>query len=146
MSFDPVKAELGRKVLEQTDHFGFLATGAAWIYDAQSERWILELATPMIDAKGPAWVYERLVKLFSKFTLPSGITLLELRVASPDEVMWRMVTSMFGVSDAGVFISGTVSNGIKIPDLFLFRAMNGKGSEEEVASAFDQRYHELVAA
>ncbi|WP_353861255.1 hypothetical protein [Azospirillum formosense] len=89
LKLDNIREKAGRTVLELTDGLGFDTQAAGWIYmddSAEGEReWRLYLITPMIDEKGPVWIYERLLKVFRKVGLPEGITPLDIYIAGPKD-------------------------------------------------------------
>jgi hypothetical protein len=89
VTLDELRRASGRKLLEMTDAVGFGALGAAWIHEPDADHWWYLLVTPMIDSKGPRWVYERLLKVFGKWRLPEGITPLDIRIISPQEAFYR---------------------------------------------------------
>ena len=146
LTLDHARTRLGEQVLEHADRIGLAATGAAWIRDASTDGWILELATPMLDSHGPAWLYQRLATIFSKMPLPQGITMLEFRLASPDEALWRLLASVFHVDRSSVTLSGNVVNGMMLPDMLLYRALPSTKSAAQQAETLDQRYRALVNA
>ena len=80
---DDVRLKSGRELLALTDAIGFGAYAAAWVYDRSTSVWRYVLSTPMLQSHGPAWVYERLLKVFNKIELPEGICPLDIFVIDP---------------------------------------------------------------
>ncbi len=81
---DEQRQAAGQAILELTDRFGFDAFAAGWLYDRPSGHWRYLLVTPMLRTRGPAWVYERLLRLFSHNPLPAGLSPLDVYVIDPD--------------------------------------------------------------
>lgn len=81
----------GDRIIELTDSVGFDATGAGWAFTKATGTWRFFLFTTMADTKGPLWIWERLVKAFSKLHLPEGITPLDIVVASPNEALYGSI-------------------------------------------------------
>jgi len=146
VSLDSGHVLLGQQVLKHADRIGLAATGAAWIRDAATDHWILELATPMIDSHGPAWLYERLSVIVTKMPLPEGISMLELRLASPREALWRALSGMFDVDQSVLTLTANVLNGLALPDVVLYRAVRPPDDEALQAAALDRRYREVADA
>ena len=146
VSLDSGHVLLGQQVLKHADCIGLAATGAAWIRDVATGHWVLELATPMVDSHGPAWLYERLSVIVAKMPLPQGISMLELRLASPREAFWRLLSSMFEVDQSVVTMTANVMNGLALPDIVLYRALSPPEDAPLRAAALDRRYRELADA
>jgi len=83
---DDRRREAGRLLLAKTDELGFAAIGAGWFYHPESGRWLFVLITPMVDTKGPRWIYERLLRIFGKWGLPPGIAPLDIHLVSPSHM------------------------------------------------------------
>ncbi len=81
----------GKEILAMTDRLGFVAPACAWIFMPETEAWRFYLITPMLDEQGPRWIHDRLIKVFNKVDLPSGITPLDIFVGSPRDKLFRHV-------------------------------------------------------
>ncbi len=81
--------DAGLEILRITDGLGFDTQAAGWIFLPEGEQWRYYLITPMVDEKGPRWIYERLLKVFAKMTLPPGISPLDIFVGSPKDPLFR---------------------------------------------------------
>lgn len=146
VTLDDLRKGNGVKLLALTDEFGFAALGAAWVYDRDAERWWYLLVSPMIDSKGPAWVYERLVALFRKLHLPEGISPLDIRIASPKETTFHQLAKQMTVADRPVSFSHARIGGLEITAMHVYRMLTDDGRSGERARNFDARYQELMAA
>lgn len=146
VTLDDLRRENGVKLLALTDEFGFAALGAAWVYDRDAERWWYLLVSPMIDSKGPAWVYERLVALFHKLHLPDGISPLDIRIASPKEARFRDLAGAFRITDSGITIANSQIGGMYITSMFIYRMHKDNGRVGDRTRRFEARYQELMAA
>lgn len=156
MAVEPVKLDdlrrvSGQRLLEMTDEVGFGALGAAWIYDRMVDRWWFLLVSPMIDSRGPRWVYERLLGVFSKLSLPEGITPLDIRVASPREQFFRtfpikiVVPNELGMDVAMDFHNLPV-DGLVIDSMHAYRMQPLDQRAGDRARTFDAKVRELMAA
>lgn len=89
MKLPEERLNAGLSLLALVDRVGFDAIGAGWGYTDESQSWRFYLFTEMTDTKGPLWIWERLLKAFSKLDLPAGMTPLDVMVASPGEWLYR---------------------------------------------------------
>ena len=144
------RREAGYRLLELTDRVGFDALGAGWGFTEATQSWRFYLFTELTDTKGPLWVWERLLKAFSKLDLPPGITPLDIRVASPDEWLYRLIPVKIGDTPEGV---GAVSQtddisswGYGIDRLWLLRSKPEQALRKSVARRFDLKVRQLMAA
>lgn len=81
---DDLRQAAGLEILDLTDRFGFDAFAAGWLHDRQSGAWRYLLVTPMLRTRGPAWVYNRLLRLFRHRPLPDGVSPLDVHVIDQD--------------------------------------------------------------
>jgi hypothetical protein len=91
MNVDEARQEAGREILALTDRFGFDAYAAGWLHNQPTDAWRYFLVTPMLRSRGPAWVYDRLMRLFRHYPLPAGLSPLDIHVIDPE-----METALFG--------------------------------------------------
>ena len=148
----------GRRIIEMTDSVGFDATGAGWGFTKATETWRFYLFTTMADTKGPLWIWERLVKAFSRLPLPEGITPLDIVVASPNEALYRsfpvkLATGTLGVgARADVGGSGEGDGDPQDIDIFwLLRSrpeaalVRSMARRDNAARRFDMKVRQLLA-
>lgn len=89
----------GYDLLRKTDALGFGAIGAGWYQNAPGARWRFFLVTPMIDSKGPNWVYDRLLAALRVVKLPPGIKPLEIHLVSPREERFYDLRKRLNIPD-----------------------------------------------
>ena len=153
----------GRRIIEMTDSVGFDATGAGWAFTKATGTWRFYLFTTMADTKGPRWIWERLVKAFSKLPLPEGITPLDIVVASPNEALYRsfpvkVATGTLGVgarADVGESGEGDGDESGAPSDIDIFWLLRSRPEAALVRSValrnaaaqrFDTKVRQLLAA
>jgi len=130
-----------------TDDVGFGAVGAAWVLDEESQAWHYLLISPMIDSKGPRWVYERLLQVLHKLHLPEGITPLDIVIASPRQINMRQLTQLGQIDRASVIrFNDIIINGMHVHYMAIYRMLPMKTHAGEQATTFDARVRELMAA
>lgn len=152
---DQERLSAGQEILRLTDQVGFGAYAAAWAYDRTTGRWRYVLSTPMLKSQGPRWVYDRLLKVFTRLPLPEGITPLDIFVIDP-------AVEAVVLGDPDVLSVGGIPAGlglvisVKDADLgpfvigfgfvsFLRRLPTAERSRNP-ARTFDRKVHQLLAA
>lgn len=80
---DPTRLKAGAELLRLTDSVGFDARSAAWILDRETGVWRYVLSSPMVAARGPDWVYARLLRAFERLPFPEGMSPLDVFVIEP---------------------------------------------------------------
>jgi hypothetical protein len=83
LKLDPTREAAGAQLLAMTDRVGFHAYAAAWVRNRDTDAWHFVLVSPMVETRGPKWIYERLLRVFRVVPLPEGITPLEIHVVGP---------------------------------------------------------------
>ena len=145
------RREAGRRLLALIDGVSFGATGAFWAYRSEEKLWQLVLVTPMIDDRGPLWVYERLLQAFKRWALPAGITPLEIVLRSPREALFRAFPyrstkspsgEATGTEDLGASILG---GGEMFGSLVIYR-MEPFAEGADTSDQFDHDVQALLAA
>jgi hypothetical protein len=97
IELDKQREEAGWEILSLSDRLGLGAQAAFWLYSEDASRWQYYLITPLVDEKGPRWIYERLLKVFQKTKLPPGIKPLDIFVFTP---AWDVFQGMFNMEDS----------------------------------------------
>lgn len=144
---DDVRRSSGYELLSMLDGVGFGAIGAAWVLDEDSDRWRYLLISPMIDSKGPHWVYERLLQVFRKLKLPKGITPLDIVVASPREIDMQRLTHITHTNGALMIVSGMMVNDMHVHFMAIYRMLPFAPRDAgERVKAFDRKVAQLMAA
>jgi hypothetical protein len=146
MTPDLARLQLGRETLARIEALGLDVTGAAWMRDEDSNSWVFEVATPLVDSHGPKWIYDRLAPIVAHMPLPAGIHMLQVRLASPGESLWRTIAKNFAVETAAVMTEPSVSEGVPLPEMLLLRSRRHAGNAEQSAARLDRQYRELAGA
>lgn len=142
--------DAGYDILRKTDDIGLNAIGAGWFLPSDDDRWRFFLVTPLIDSRGPAWVYERLIKALRVLHFPKGITPLQVHLVSPREERFYDLSRRLAVPEMGernLFhcSDGSVNrHGMAAIVVYRMREMDQRAAE--TARRFDARVGELLAA
>lgn len=97
LNFERLRA--GYELLRKTDALSFNAIGAGWYQSSHEGRWRFFLVTPMIDSKGPKWVYSRLLAALRVMKIPPGIKPLEIHLVSPREERFYNLHKKLNIPD-----------------------------------------------
>ncbi|CAK0769021.1 conserved hypothetical protein [uncultured Gammaproteobacteria bacterium] len=149
IDLDSARESAGREILNLVDRIGFPTQAAGWIYAVDPEttagRWNYYLITPMLDEKGPHWIYERLLKVFSRIGLPAGITPLDIHVGIPTDRLYLVLSRLITVIEAPFH----VVNGAIGDETIVCRAYFYRINKEPISvkpRLFDRRVQQLLAA
>jgi len=143
-----MRNQSGRALLQLTDNVGFGANGAGWIYNKDRKAWVFLLITGMIDQKGPRWIYDRLLSVFEKLSLPAGISPLDIMIVSPRETKWAALPSGVRVDDGAnlAYINNLRVEGFRYDNIVLYRMNPAPQNTSAQAAIFDRRVAELTTA
>lgn len=96
-TLEPDREAAGRAILRMLDDVGLEVYAAAWVFSRDTQRWRYVVSTPLLRLKGPAWIYERLLKVFIAQGLPSGVTPLDVFIIDPEMEMAVLGSMLMGV-------------------------------------------------
>lgn len=150
VTLDEARRASGAELLKLLDGVAFGAVGAAWVYSRDVDRWHYLLITSMVDTKGPQWIYERLLKVFTRLRLPDGITPLDIVVASSKEQAFvQFPFHKYGddpSQDEVLRIQNVNFNGFEVDAIFLYRFRSTMASTGDGSRKFDLKVRQLLAA
>jgi hypothetical protein len=150
LTLDETRRESGSALLKLTDEVGFGALGAAWVYNREADRWWFLLVSPMVDTKGPLWIYQRFLQIFQKWQMPDGITPMDIRVASPKEEFFRSfpIKSMPAADQMGITIelANMAINDMTIDRMSIYRMNALAPKAPDNSRLFDLRVRQFLAA
>lgn len=83
---------VGRKLVELLDEAALDVRSALWLYRAESGDWVLLLAFPEAETRGPRVVYERIQKVFAlKRSQLEPLSLEDIVVTVPSDPLVRLL-------------------------------------------------------
>lgn len=98
-TLDAGREAAGRAILSMLDDVGLEVYAAAWVFSRDTQRWRYVVSTPLLRVKGPAWIYERLLKVFLAQGLPVGVTPLDVFVIDPQMEMEVLGGALMGIQN-----------------------------------------------
>ncbi|MDQ2741144.1 MAG: hypothetical protein M3Z66_02425 [Chloroflexota bacterium] len=124
MLTDPLVAGLfqgGEQLLRQLDLARVPLQAAFWLWDEDSRRWRLFIASPLVHTQGPLAVYRALQENTAG---PEGFTLQDISVVSPNDRRVALLRKAIrtGPADiAGIRFTGNTINNVLIDDAYIYR-------------------------
>lgn len=99
----------------------FPARGALWLFQSDSDKWHLLIATPRVDEVGPRKAYEELADITRRIPADPA-QLLRIELISPRLPFYQALRSVFGetASVEGARLGNTQIGGMYINDAYLY--------------------------
>ncbi len=115
--------EDGEKIVRQLDADRFNVDSALWFFDTQKDKWILLIATPLINSIGPKESYAKIKKSIDKLVDELKTVTLDVSLIKPDNDLLRILKSALRVGPeiAHIRFTGNVINGTLIEDALIYR-------------------------
>lgn len=138
----------GLALLQAADSHGLRADGAMWLYDYQLEDWRLYLVTSLIDTVGRIRVYRHLISIFRALDLPENITVDDVHLGSPNDDLFRLVSSVAAIDNSIAHFKDCSFNGVKF-DGVVYRSIRSAPSKAQAQAAqktFSREARRLQAA
>jgi hypothetical protein len=85
--------EVGKDMTLRLLEKGFELVCSLWLYDAESNRWRLVLASPVVDREGPRKAYEIIEQILQE-NWEMGIWLRDISAVSPTEPLVQALRSL----------------------------------------------------
>lgn len=92
--------EEGRKLIDALEQEGIPLKAALWLYFEEADEWRLALASPLIDTKGPRYLYERIQDILDTNQENIPISLSNISLFSPDDPLIKPLTEALGEKPA----------------------------------------------
>lgn len=148
-----VRRMSGFSLYQTLDQIGLCPDVAAWVHEAEADCWWYMIATPLIDTKGPRWVYDLLMPALRKVEFPPEISPLDIHIYSPNEIhiskLIRCVPFAGTANPDHVVMShmdGVDFGDWSLDAIVAYRVGRQKGFAEEKARKFHKGVERLLAA
>ena len=115
--------EEGKRLIEALDNAGFQVRAVLWFYLAESDEWRFVVASPLVERKGPKEAYAFVQEVLAQLLPPSGISLEEISVVSPEYDLIRLlkVAIQTGPGISGIRFTRNTINNTFIEDAYIYR-------------------------
>jgi hypothetical protein len=113
--------EFGKRLLESLRNNKFPVVGVLWLLEAESDDWLLVIATPRVDAIGPRDAYRELAEATSDVPANSG-QLLKIKLISPNQTFYKELQKVFGHNSSveGIRLANTSIGGTYVDSAYLY--------------------------
>lgn len=125
MVTDPMVASLfqtGEELIRRLDSSHVPIQAAFWLWDEESKRWRLFIASPLVATEGPLAVYRILQE---HLTAGGPFTLQDISVVSPNNRFVSLFRSALHTGPAdleGIRFTGNTIKSVFIDDAYVYRA------------------------
>jgi len=134
--------DAGRKLLDTTDALGMQAQGAMWLYDHLLQDWRYYLVTSLVETMGRRKTYRLLLDAFERLDLPEEMTIEDVHLGSPNDDLFRRVSSAVKVDFGWMEVHRCVFNGVQF-DGVIYRSVH-KVPTTRQAESIDKRFAKRV--
>ncbi len=135
-------------MLGELDAVGLHPQGVLWLHFHALNDWRLTIISDLIDAVGRLKVYELVDQALEKHGPVDGLTIFDIHLASPQEVMPRVLGGAFLFEGGGgVELTDCHVNGAPV-DAYIYRLVRAReaGDAASAAKHFERRVQELASA
>lgn len=139
--------EGGGELLAATDALDMQAQGAMWLYDHNLHDWRFFLVTSLVDTVGRRKTFQLLLDAFNKISLPDGMSVDDVYLASPAEPFFQLVSSIVHADGGVAEFQNCSFNGLQF-DGVIYRSVRevpSKQMAERIEKRFAKRVKDLPA-
>jgi len=122
------------------------AQGAMWLYDHVLKDWRFYLVTSLVDTAGRRKTYGLLLEAFEGAALPQELTIEDVHLGSPRDVIFQLVSSAVGIANGVVRMENCTVNGVLF-DGVIYRSVKvapSVGEAERIEKRFSKRVKDLA--
>jgi len=115
--------EDGKRLIKALDESGFKVRSALWFYVTEADKWVLYIASPIFDDRGPSSSYAALQKVLLGVSPKLGLSLGDVAVVSPNDDLMKLFRRAVrtGPGISTMRFSRNTINGVFIQDALLYR-------------------------
>jgi hypothetical protein len=115
--------EDGKRLIMALDESRFKVQSAFWFYVSEAEKWVLYIASPIFDEKGPTGSYAALQKVVLGMSPRPDFSLNDVAVVSPESNLVQLLRTALktGPGISTIRFSRNTINGVFISDALLYR-------------------------
>jgi len=119
LSADVIQA--GRDFLAELDREQVPIVAAFWLFDDETSRWTLVLASPIVEQSGPLVFYRRVGDILRASGIEAIISSHLTGVPPDDPIVVRLRNALKDVPAGEVRLTGNFLEGMFVPDVLVYR-------------------------
>jgi len=142
VAVEPLSDELiaaGQKLTAELDRIGLHPQGALWLHAHHLKDWRFTVVSDLVDVMGRRKVYSLIDQALAKIEPHDGLTIVDIHLAAPSEVLARVMGGVLNVDAGIVKLSECTVNSLPV-DAIVYRLTNNAGRDGKRAAAeFERR-------
>lgn len=148
MAIEPLSNELkagGRAMLHELDAIGLTPQGVLWLHFHPLNDWRLTIISDLVDAIGRTKVYGLIDRALQNHGPVEGLTIFDVHLASPGEVLPRVLGGAFCINDGEATLTNCNVNGVPV-DAHVYRLVEPRAEADAVRAArsFEHKVEQLT--
>lgn len=142
---DELKAR-GASVVATLDSIELEPQGALWLHFPHIRDWRFTIITDLIDTIGRKRVYDLVGAAFDQMGPVEGLTVFDLHLAAPSEVLPTVLGGTFLIQDGLVELKDVNINGVHQIDAVIYRMREPRSSldAKKAANRFQKKVVQLT--
>jgi hypothetical protein len=116
--------EIGARLIQALDEAGFEVRSALWLYQPESERWKLVIASPLVDRRGTRAAYSAIDDVLRSTLNDADLRLDDIIAMSTKSDVIRALHTVIHTEPreiSGIRLTGNMLNRILIDDAYIYR-------------------------
>lgn len=147
MAVEPLSGDLklgGKAMLEELDAIGLAPQGVLWLHFHALNDWRLTIISDLIDVIGRTKVYGLIDQALEKHGPVEGLTIFDVHLASPGEVLPRVLGGAFQFEGGEATLANCNINGMPV-DAHVYRLVKPRAQPDATRAAriFERRVKQL---
>ncbi len=132
-------------VLAKLDALGLEPQGALWLHFPHVKDWRFTVITDLVDSLGRKRAYDLIGSALDSVGHVDGLTVFDLHIAAPSEVMPRVLGGVLFVENGIVQLSDCEINDVPV-DAVIYRLRKARSNPaaKKAASRFEKSVAQLV--
>jgi hypothetical protein len=113
--------QAGRDLIDALDREQVPIVAAYWLFDDETSRWTLVLASPVVEQSGPREFYRKVGEILRASGIEALILSHVTGVPSDDPIVVRLRNALKNVPAGEVRLTGNFLEGMFVPDVLVYR-------------------------
>lgn len=141
MAVEPLSEQLieaGQALTSELDRIGLHPQGALWLHAHHLNDWRFTIISDLVDEMGRRRVYALIDEALTKIGPNDGLTIVDIHLATPSEVLARVLGGAFEINDGIATLESCSVNGMPV-DAVVYRLTSKGRDAKKAAASFERR-------